>query len=133
MLWSALVVAAALLALAALVRLIEPSFAFFPVIGETVTPRDFGAAHQPQTITTSDGERLHAWWVEAPAPRAMFIYLHGNGGNLSVWAPILVDVARHGYSVFAFDYRGYGRRTGRPTERGLYRDVAAVTEPATSD
>jgi hypothetical protein len=60
------------------------------------------------------------------------LYFHGNGGNLSNWSPILAGVARHGFVVLAIDYRGYGLSTGRPTERGLYRDVdAAVTVPWT--
>ena len=63
-----------------------------------------------------------------PEPRAQVVYFHGNGGNLSVWTPILAGIARHGYSVLAFDYRGYGVSTGRPSESGLYRDVDAVLE-----
>ncbi len=61
-----------------------------------------------------------------PAPRARILYFHGNGGNLSVWAPILAGIHRRGYAVHAFDYRGYGASTGRPSEQGLYRDVEAA-------
>jgi uncharacterized protein len=35
--------------------------------------------------------------------------------------------------VRAIDYRGYGASTGRPTERGLYRDVDATVEWASRD
>jgi len=31
-----------------------------------------------------------------------------------------------GYDVFAFDYRGFGARTGTPTEQGLYDDATAA-------
>jgi uncharacterized protein len=108
------------------VRVIEPQFAFFPTTGEDATPADFGARFDALTIDTSDGERLHAWSLPADTPRAYIVYFHGNGGNLSVWAPILVGLAGRGYSLLAVDYRGYGRSTGRPSERGLYRDVDAV-------
>jgi fermentation-respiration switch protein FrsA (DUF1100 family) len=130
---SALVVIALVLALAILVRLIEPSFAFFPLVGETVTPLDLGIPYQPQTITTSDGERLRAWRFDSATARALIVYFHGNGGNLSVWAPIVGDIARRGYSLIAFDYRGYGLSTGRPSERGLYRDVDAIVASIASD
>jgi fermentation-respiration switch protein FrsA (DUF1100 family) len=142
---SALVLLGVVMAVALLVRLVESRFAFFPLAGETVTPRQFGVNYEALSIETADGERLRAWLLQpasGPAeaghdgespngpgqalPRANVLYFHGNGGNLSVWAPILTDVARHGYSVLAFDYRGYGDSTGRPTERGLYRDVDAV-------
>lgn len=45
-----------------------------------------------------------------------------------MWAPILTGIAQQGFSVLAFDYRGYGESSGRPTERGLYRDVEAVLD-----
>jgi fermentation-respiration switch protein FrsA (DUF1100 family) len=123
-------VAVALLALTAFVRWVEPRIAFFPFPGEAETPRDFGIAYEPVTIDTKDGERLRAWLMTAPAPRARIVYFHGNGGNLSNWSPILAGIVRRGYSVLAVDYRGYGLSTGRPSERGLYRDVDAVVARA---
>ena len=123
----------ALVALAALVRWLEPRLAFFPFAGESETPRDFGVPFEATTVETRDGERLRAWIMRAPDARARVVYFHGNGGNLSNWAPILASIVRRGYSVFAFDYRGYGVSSGRPTERGLYRDVEAVVARAWSD
>jgi fermentation-respiration switch protein FrsA (DUF1100 family) len=111
-----------------LVRLSESSFAFFPRAGETTTPDDFGIPHEALSIATDDGEQLAAWAMVHAAPHAQIVYFHGNGGNLSIWAPILAGIARQGYSVLAFDYRGYGKSTGRPSERGLYRDVDAVVD-----
>jgi fermentation-respiration switch protein FrsA (DUF1100 family) len=117
-----------LVAAALLVRFAESRLAFFPTVGETITPQHFDVVFQAVTIATADGERLHGWLMATPSPRAHVLYFHGNGGNLSVWAPVLTGLVRQGYAVFAFDYRGYGRSTGRPTEQGLYRDAeAAVT------
>jgi fermentation-respiration switch protein FrsA (DUF1100 family) len=128
--------ALAAIALAAAVRWLEPRMAFFPFAGETETPQDFGVPFEAVTVETADGERLRAWRMTPSAPRARILYFHGNGGNLSNWAPILAAIVRRGYAVFAIDYRGYGVSTGRPSERGLYRDVdAAVAHawPAVSD
>ena len=113
-----------------LVRLMEPKLAFFPTRGECETPRQFGLSFESLTIDTADGEHLRAWLMRAPSPRANVVYFHGNGGNLSNWTPILAGIVRHGYSLFAFDYRGYGLSTGQPSERGLYRDVEAVVKQA---
>ncbi len=124
----ALGLAAALVVLAALVRVLEPRFAFFPMAGESVTPHEFGVDYEQVALGTGDGERLRGWSLAGPTTRARILYFHGNGGNLSVWAPIVAGVARRGYAVFAFDYRGYGLSTGRPTEKGMYRDVDAVVE-----
>jgi uncharacterized protein len=123
-------VVVAVLALAILVRWMEPRLAFFPFPGESETPRDFGVPFEAVTIDTRDGEHLRAWIMRAPDARGRVVYFHGNGGNLSNWAPILAAIVRRGYSVFAVDYRGYGVSTGRPTERGLYSDVDAVVAQA---
>jgi uncharacterized protein len=124
----ALVVIAA--GLLVFVRWLEPRLAFFPSAGETSTPAEFGVAFEPATIDTADGERLRVWRMTGPAARALIVYFHGNGGNLSMWAPIVSDIVRHGYDVIAVDYRGYGVSTGHPTERGLRRDADALVEYA---
>jgi uncharacterized protein len=125
-----LIVAAviAVVALRALVRVIEPRFAFFPTTGETATPGRYGLPFESATLVSSDGERVRAWTLPHAGPRAHVVYFHGNGGNLSEWLPILAGVQRQGYTVHAIDYRGYGESTGRPTERGLYLDVDAALE-----
>jgi fermentation-respiration switch protein FrsA (DUF1100 family) len=120
--------AAALILMAGFVRLIEPRFAFFPVTGESVTPHDLSVDYGPFTFKTRDGQELRGWSLVGRKVRARILYFHGNGGNLSVWAPIVADIAGRGYAVNAFDYRGYGLSTGQPTEHGLYRDVEAIVE-----
>jgi uncharacterized protein len=120
--------AAALAALFVLARLVEPRLAFFPSAGESSTPADFGAPFEATTLGTNDGERLRAWTLPRRDAAALVVYFHGNGGNLSVWAPILAGVQARGYAVRAIDYRGYGLSTGRPSEHGLHRDVDAAIE-----
>lgn len=118
--------AVALLGLAAMVRVLEPKLAFFPSKGEMRTPAEFGVPFERSSIRSADDVELHAWFLPHPEPRAHVLYFHGNGGNLSVWAPIVSEIQRRGYSVRAIDYRGYGLSTGRPSEKGLYRDVDAA-------
>ena len=115
-----LVVAVA--ALKMLVWWLEPKMAFFPFKGVQETPASLGVAFTEARIPTADGETLHAWWFEHASPRAQIVYWHGNGGNLSLWLPVFVDLYRRGFSVLAVDYRGYGDSTGKPSEQGIYRD-----------
>jgi hypothetical protein len=74
---------------------------------------------------TSDGLRLHAWFVEAPGSRVVTLYLKGNGTNLTNRPGHLREIPAAGSSVLLLDYRGYGKSQGRPTERGLYLDADA--------
>jgi len=77
-------------------------------------------------ITTSDGVRLHAWSVSPPGATATLVWSHGNGGNIAGRADVLLALAARGLNVLAYDYRGYGRSEGRPTEAGVYLDAEAA-------
>ena len=110
-----------------LVWWLEPRMAFFPYRGVQETPGVFNVPFSEHKIPTADGETLHAWWLEHPSPRAQVIYWHGNGGNLSLWMPVFVDLHQRGFSILAVDYRGYGASTGSSSEQGLYRDGEAAT------
>jgi uncharacterized protein len=78
-------------------------------------------------FASSDGLRLHGWYLRHESPRAIVLHLHGNSGNLSYRGPVaelLHD--RLGLSVMLFDYRGYGRSEGVPTIGGLLLDARAA-------
>ena len=114
------------LALKLLVWFLEPRMAFFPLRGVQETPAAAGVSFQDLRIETADGETLHGWWLERADARAQVVFFHGNGGNLSLWLDILIELFRRRFSVLAIDYRGYGASTGRPSEHGLYRDAEAA-------
>ena len=127
--WSiALRVVLAIVVLRLLVWWLEPRMAFFPTAGVQETPAVAGVPFRDVRIDTGDGQQLHAWWMEHPSPRAQIVFFHGNGGNLSMWLDIFVQVWRRGFSVMAVDYRGYGASTGSASERGLYRDADATIQ-----
>jgi uncharacterized protein len=57
------------------------------------------------------------------------LYCHGNGGNLSHRAEVLKRLNRlPGVSVLIFDYRGYGRSEGNPSEEGILADARAARD-----
>ena len=109
-----------------LVSWLEPRIAFYPIRGVQETPASSGLQYADLRVPTADGETLHSWWLEHPAPRAQVIFFHGNGGNLSLWLDVIAALRNRGLSVFAVDYRGYGASTGSPSEKGLYRDAEAA-------
>jgi uncharacterized protein len=124
---STLIVAVlAIASLKLLVWWLEPRMAFYPIRGVQETPAAAGLPFRDVRVPTADGETLHAWRLEAPEPRALVVFFHGNGGNLSLWLDVIVELRRRGFSVFAPDYRGYGASTGKPSEQGLYRDADAT-------
>jgi hypothetical protein len=54
------------------------------------------------------------------------LYCHGNAGNIEGRITRAETLARAGFDVLLFDYRGYGRSTGTPTEEGTYCDSRAA-------
>ncbi|MGH7206250.1 MAG: alpha/beta hydrolase [Nitrospiraceae bacterium] len=70
-----------------------------------------------------DGTRLFGWYVESSGSPAVLLWCHGNAGNIINRLDNLRELHRLGISVFLFDYRGYGRSQGRPSEEGLYQDA----------
>jgi hypothetical protein len=101
-------------------------FLFYPVRDFAGTPADVGLAYEDVVFATTDAVRLHGWWVPGSRP-ATLVWFHGNAGNVSHRLDqlrLLHDEV--GASVLLFDYRGYGRSEGRPTERGLYADARAA-------
>ena len=109
------------------IRYIESRVIFFPMKG--VPSTGGGITHQDIFFQTEDGKKLHGWYIPAPASdrgAPVVLFLHGNAGNLGHrWEKIDI-LHRLGASVFIFDYRGYGRSEGRPSEKGLYRDTDAA-------
>jgi pimeloyl-ACP methyl ester carboxylesterase len=79
-----------------------------------------------RTIETADGVRIHAWLAAPPDPVATLVWSHGNGGNIGNRAEILLALAARNLAVLAYDYRGYGRSEGSPSEAGAYRDAEAA-------
>jgi len=118
------------LLLKGIISAVEPRLVFFPFKGEDQTPASLGIPYESVRIETTDGERLAAWQLEPERPIADVVYFHGNGGNLSVWLPILATLHQLQLRVLAVDYRGYGLSTGTPSEEGLYRDADAVVRYA---
>jgi fermentation-respiration switch protein FrsA (DUF1100 family) len=90
------------------------------------TPQSIGLAYDDVTLRTEDGVRLHGWFVPAPTPRATLLFFHGNAGNISHRLDSLRIFHRLGLSVFIFDYRGYGRSEGSPSEAGTQNDARAA-------
>jgi fermentation-respiration switch protein FrsA (DUF1100 family) len=78
-------------------------------------------------IPPPTGETVHAWWLPVPGATGAVLFCHGNAGNLSHRGPGLVRWAEElNQSALIFDYPGYGRSTGAPTERGCHAAAEAA-------
>ena len=79
---------------------------------------------------SEDGKRLHGWYVmpTETAPQHYILFSHGRSGNITSFKTQLLEFVRaHQVAVFVYDYRGYGKSQGRPSECGLYLDADAAS------
>ncbi len=110
-------------------RLIE-SQVFFPDPYLVGTPAHFGLSYEDKWFDTSDGIRLHGWFVPASGHKGVLLFCHGNAGNISHRLDNIWRLQQRGLSVFIFDYRGYGRSSGQITEKGFFLDAEAAYQVA---
>lgn len=113
---------------------------FFPSRQLRITPAEVGMEYEDVFFESADATRLHAWWLPArrapapPAARALqplapaptVLFVHGNAGNLASHLGGVYWLPSRGYSVFAFDYRGFGRSAGKTDLEGTYEDTRAA-------
>lgn len=115
----------------------QSNLVYMPSQTLTETPATIGLKFEDIQITTKDNVNLDAWFVPAKENdqigKGVILFCHGNGGNIGnrvSYLPIFKDL---GLSTFLFDYRGYGKSEGKPTEAGTYADVEAAWQYLTQE
>ena len=107
-------------------------FIYFPDSTIYQDPGDFGLEFEDVYLTTSDGVRIHGWFVPGSGDTTL-LWFHGNGGNISNRADNIARLNRRlGVSILIIDYRGYGLSEGSPNEQGTYLDAEAAVAHALS-
>lgn len=96
-------------------------------------PRDFAGLPTLEGISGEDlffdgdmGQKLNGWYFHNPESEYVILFSHGNSGNLTIRHHISRLMLQAGYSVFVYDYQGFGRSTGRPTISGIVSDGTAA-------
>ncbi len=107
---------------------VERALIYHPIRELIGTPASLGLPFQDVWFEAEDGVRLHGWLVPGARPTTL-LWSHGNAGNISHRLDNIREIHdRLGIGIFIFDYRGYGRSDGSPTEAGLYRDARAARD-----
>jgi len=105
---------------------IENFFIFFPQRAFDFEPESFGLAYRDAAFTTEDGKTLHGWFFPGEREDPVILHFHGNAGNISHRLDLIKNFRQKRLQVFIFDYRGFGKSQGRPSEKGLYLDAMAA-------
>lgn len=63
--------------------------------------------------------------AEEPA-KGTVLFFHGNASTLNSWGKTYEWIVASGYHLVLYDYRGYGKSTGRRNQQILYQDAEAI-------
>jgi abhydrolase domain-containing protein 17 len=117
-----LVIAALYIGFALFAYFLSDSMIFLP------HPSSYQDSPDILKITTASGKKISAVYLPNPAARFTLLVSHGNAEDLGDDRYWLENLHHAGFSVFAYDYEGYGTSEGKPTEKAIYEDEAAAYE-----
>lgn len=104
---------------------------FQPSGGIFADPSAEGLKYEAIKFNSGDGTTLTGLFFPAAGePLATVVHFHGNAQNMTAHYPYSAWLAREGYNVFVFDYRGYGASGGKPSLGGLVMDGKAALAQA---
>lgn len=103
--------------------LLEQKGLYHPYKEIPETPKNLGIVFEDINFKTTDGQLLNGWFVPAKDAKVTVLYCHGNAGNMYHRLHKVKFFHEMEVNFFIFDYRGYGKSTGKPTEKGLYKDA----------
>jgi fermentation-respiration switch protein FrsA (DUF1100 family) len=127
---SALLLVLAAAAAGIILRRFEYDKLYHPSAEIAATPAQFQLRFQEVQFIAADGTALTGWWIPANRPRGTVVYCHGNAGNIGSNAHVAPEFFKRGFNLLLWDYRGYGRSAGRPSEKGFYDDARTAFDAA---
>lgn len=81
-------------------------------------------------VKTEDNELVETWRLPANGESSLnehvAIIFHGNGGSVEMFFGIQQWFSSLGITSYHLDYRGYGKSSGWPSEKGIYNDADAL-------
>ena len=94
-------------------------------------PDDFVFQYENQQVDEYNmeikpGVVINGLHFKVDKPKGVVFYLKGNSKNIKGWGKFAVDFTRHGYNVLMVDYRGFGKSTGKRSQKAIKRDLQLV-------
>lgn len=116
------------LLLAILVYLVQEKFIFKPEKLSQDFEFRYDAPFEELFFEVAQGIRINGLHFYTEEPKGLILYLHGNSRSIKGWAKCARDFYRYGYDVVLVDYRGFGKSTGKRSEKTLFSDLQFVYE-----
>ena len=112
----------------------QDKMTFFPAKDITLTPKDFDVPFEDVFLKTQDQQTIHGWFLKTSDQAPTLLFFHGNAGNLSNRSENVALLQKEvGVNILIIDYRGYGKSSGKPSEKGMYIDAETAYQELTQN
>ncbi|KAI3790011.1 hypothetical protein L2E82_02822 [Cichorium intybus] len=96
-----------------------------------ITPARLRMIYEDVWLTSSDGLRLHSWFIkfspDCTGPTILFF--QENAGNIAHRLEMVrIMLQKLHCNIFMLSYRGYGASDGYPSQQGITRDAQAALD-----
>jgi uncharacterized protein len=117
-----------LLLLLILIYFIQDKFIFKPEKLSADFEFKYDIPFKELNFDPAPGVRINGLHFYRPDPKGLILYLHGNSRSIKGWAKYARDFYRYDYDVVLVDYRGFGKSTGKRSEKEMLKDMQFVYE-----
>ena len=112
--------------IAALIYLAQDRFIFKPERLKQDFEYQYDIPFDELFFNVAPGVRINGLHFTVSKPHGLILYFHGNTRSIKGWAKYAKDFLRYGYDVVLVDYRGFGKSTGKRSEREMLNDMQVV-------
>ncbi|MBN2528644.1 MAG: alpha/beta hydrolase [Deltaproteobacteria bacterium] len=126
MFWIPIIIVSVYLFLCVAIYIKQADMVYHPTSDIVATPDDWGIPFEDIAFRAKDNTALHGWFLKGDDDAPTILFCHGNAGNISGREQLLTLFHELHVNVFIFDYRGYGKSEGSPSEKGTVEDVTAA-------
>src|ERR1051326_4561611 len=98
---------------------------YYPYKEITKTPDTSKVRYEEINFQASDSSSLNGWFMKPKKDSAVVatvLFLHGNAGNIGYQYGFLVPLVKAGFQCMVFDYEGFGRSQGSPSQEKVLDD-----------
>ena len=116
------------LALIVVAYFIQEKFIFKPEKLHKDFIYKYDAPFRELNFEVEKGVTINGLHFHVKEPKGLILYFHGNTRSIKGWAKYARDFYRYQYDVVLVDYRGFGKSTGKRSEKEMLNDMQFVYE-----
>jgi uncharacterized protein len=113
-------------ALIAIVYLVQERFIFKPEKLKANFEYKYDVPFKELFFDVEPGVSINGLHFTVNKPLGLVLYFHGNTRSIKGWAKYAKDFTRYKYDVVLVDYRGFGKSTGKRSEKDMLKDMQFV-------